>query len=266
VSGQLAGGSGDDVVRGSLKTIVLIALIAGLVIIIERRGAVIAVLRDRDFAALLYQIGILVLVGALMLRLFRSHFAEAFQAALIWAIIALLLLVAYAYRFELKEVGERVLAELVPGRAIARGQTVEIARSAAGDFLIPTEVNGIRVPMVLDTGATSVMLTRDAAIAAGLPVEMIRYTVNVETANGRAQAAAVNIDSIAIGGIVERSVPALIAQPGQLKMSLLGMSFLARLKSWEMRGDHVVLRGTKDDRPAAEDRARSAVRRNWRSP
>jgi aspartyl protease family protein len=249
-------------VRGSLKTIVLIALIAGLVIIIEHHGAVIAVLRERDLPPILYQVGILVLVGSLVLRLFRSRFAEAFQAALIWGIVVLLLLLAYTYRFELKEVGDRLLAELVPGRAVARGHTVEIARTAAGDFQIATEVNGVRVPMVLDTGATSVMLTRDAAIAAGLPVEMIRYTVNVETANGRAQAAAVNIDSVAIGGIVEHSVPALIAQPGQLKMSLLGMSFLARLKSWEMRGDHVVLRGTKDDRPAAEDRARRAARQH----
>ena len=44
--------------------------------------------------------------------------------------------------------------------------------------------------------------------------------------------------------IVERSVPALIAQPGQLKTSLLGMSFLNRLESWEVRGDKLMMRGT----------------------
>ena len=138
---------------------------------------------------------------------------------------------------------DRVMAELVPGRAVARGQTVEIARASTGDFQIATQVNGARVPMVLDTGASSVMLTRDAAIAAGLPAEMIKYNVNIETANGRAQAAAVTLDRIAVGGIVERSVPALIAQPGQLKTSLLGMSFLSRLQGWEVRGDKVVMRG-----------------------
>ena len=126
---------------------------------------------------------------------------------------------------------------------MARGQSVEVARANTGDFQIATEVNGARVPMVLDTGASSVMLTRDAAIAAGLPAEMIKYNVNIETANGRAQAAAVTLDRIAVGGIVERSVPALIAQPGQLKTSLLGMSFLSRLQGWEVRGDKVVMRG-----------------------
>jgi len=47
----------------------------------------------------------------------------------------------------------------------------------------------------------------------------------------------------AVGSIVERSVPALVAQPGQLRVSLLGMSFLNRLESWEVRSDRLRLRG-----------------------
>jgi aspartyl protease family protein len=48
---------------------------------------------------------------------------------------------------------------------------------------------------------------------------------------------------VSIGGITERSVPALIAQTGQLRSNLLGMSFLNRLESWEVRGDRLLLRG-----------------------
>ena len=77
----------------------------------------------------------------------------------------------------------------------------------------------------------------------GLPIEVVKYSVNIETANGRALAAAVTLDRVAIGGLVERSVPALIAQPGQLKVSLLGMSFLNRLQSWEVRGSKLMMRG-----------------------
>ena len=51
------------------------------------------------------------------------------------------------------------------------------------------------------------------------------------------------LDRIAVGGLVERSVDALVAQPGQLKTSLLGMSFLNRLQSWEVRGDRLLLHG-----------------------
>jgi aspartyl protease family protein len=72
---------------------------------------------------------------------------------------------------------------------------------------------------------------------------VLSYNVNVDTANGRARAAAVTLDRITIGNIVERSVPALIAQPGQLRTNLLGMSFLNRLESWEVRGDKLIMRG-----------------------
>jgi aspartyl protease family protein len=96
---------------------------------------------------------------------------------------------------------------------------------------------------VLDTGASAVVLTQEAAKAAGLPLELLNYGVNIDTANGRTRAAAVTLDRLAIGSIVERRVPALIAQPGQLKVNLLGMTFLNRLQSWEVRGDRLVLRG-----------------------
>ena len=101
--------------------------------------------------------------------------------------------------------------------------------------------------MVLDTGASSVVLTQEAAKAAGLPLEVLNYSVNIETANGRARAAPVTLDRIAIGGHQERSVPALIAQPGQLRTNLLGMSFLNRLQSWQVRGDRLLLPDARRD-------------------
>jgi aspartyl protease family protein len=230
-------------VGGSLKVMALLGVVGALILVAARHGGEVTGLGNSDLASLVYKIAFLILVGGAVLRVFRDRLGEAIQAALMWVIVALVLVAAYAYRFELKDASDRVMAELVPGRAAARGDTVEIARAGTGDFQIATEVNGALVPMVLDTGASSVMLTRGAAISAGLPAEMIKYNVNIETANGRTQAAAVTLDRIAIGGIVERSVPALIAQPGQLKTSLLGMSFLSRLQGWEVRGDKVMMRG-----------------------
>ncbi len=132
----------------------------------------------------------------------------------------------------------------MPGRAASRGvRTVEIVRGRSGDFQVSAQVNGARSSMVLDTGASAVVLTQEAAKAAGLPLEVLAYNVNVDTANGRTRAAAVTLDRLAVGDIVERSVPALIAQPGQLRTNLLGMSFLNRLESWEVRGDKLIMRG-----------------------
>jgi aspartyl protease family protein len=154
----------------------------------------------------------------------------------------LALAVGYTYRFELRDVADRVMAEFLPGHAATRGRIVEVARGPGGNFVVTTQVNGARVPMIFDTGASSVVLTQEAAKAAGLPLEVLSYSVTVETANGRTRAAPVTLQTIGVGGIVERDVAALIAQPGQLRQSLLGMSFLNRLEGWEVRGDRLAMR------------------------
>ena len=71
----------------------------------------------------------------------------------------------------------------------------------------------------------------------------LTYRVPVLTANGRAMAARVRLDSVAIGPLDRKNVDALVAQPGALTQSLLGMSFLSRLRSYEFSGDFLRLRG-----------------------
>ena len=112
---------------------------------------------------------------------------------------------------------------------------MEVARTSDGDFDITAMINGTRVAMVLDTGASSVVLTHADARAAGLPLDMLDYSVNIDTANGRTHAAPVTLDRVTIGGLEERSVDALVVQPGQLRTSLLGMSFSTGCKAGRYR-------------------------------
>jgi aspartyl protease family protein len=223
-----------------LLWVVLGAVLIALVVIIARRGED-AGLSELDLGSLAQKIVVLVVAGAVALMLFRERFAQALTAALFWVALALVLVVGYSYRFELRDVADRVMTELAPGHATTQGRTVQVARAANGDFAVTAQINGARVSMVLDTGASSVVLTRDDAKAAGLPLEVLNYSVSIDTANGRTQAAPVTLDRVGIGGLVEHSIAALVAQPGQLKTSLLGMSFLNRLQSWEVRGDRLLL-------------------------
>jgi aspartyl protease family protein len=224
-----------------LLWVVLGVLLMALVFIIARRGDD-AGLSELDLGSLAQKIVVLVVAGAVALMLFRERFAQALTAALFWVVLALVLVVGYSYRFELHDAADRVMAELAPGHATSQqGRTVQVARAASGDFAVTAQINGARVSMVLDTGASSVVLTREDAKAAGLPLEVLAYSVSIDTANGRTQAAPVTIDRVGIGGLVEHSIAALVAQPGQLKTSLLGMSFLNRLQSWEVRGDRLLL-------------------------
>ena len=223
----------------------LAVLGVALLLLVVRHDQGIGGLESGDFASLVVKISLLVFIGGAVLALFRERLAQALQAALLWVVIALLLVVGYTYRYDLRDIGDRILAELMPGRAATRGAAVEVARTRGGEFQITAQINGARIAMVLDTGASAVVLTQEAAKAAGLPLEMLAYDVGIDTANGRTRAAAVTLDRISIGSIVERAVPALIAQPGQLRSSLLGMSFLNRLEGWEVRGDKLLMRGPR---------------------
>lgn len=230
--------------RSRMLWLLLIGLGLSLVILLVRHEqGTIGSLTTNDFASLTVKIAFLVFLGGSVLVMFRERFAKAIQAMLFWVLLGLVLALGYTYRFELRTVYDRLMAELVPGRAATAGRIVEIARGRVGEFNVLTQVNGGTIPMVLDTGASAVVLTQEAAKAAGLPLEVLNYNVIVDTANGRTRAASVTLDRIGIGGLIERSVPALIAQPGQLRTSLLGMSFLNRLESWEVRGDKLIMRG-----------------------
>ncbi|HZD92435.1 MAG TPA: TIGR02281 family clan AA aspartic protease [Pseudolabrys sp.] len=196
-----------------------------------------------DAGSLLVKVALAVFFGGLVLTLFRNRLAQALEALLFWAVIGVTLLIGYSYRFELHDVADRVIAELMPGHVAGDGRNVEVVRSASGDFALAVHINGARVPMVLDTGASDVVLTDDAARAAHLPLEVLDYSVTVDTANGHTRAARVTLDKLAVGGLIERGIPALVVKKGGLKTSLLGMSFLNRLSSWEVRGDRLWLRG-----------------------
>jgi aspartyl protease family protein len=231
-------------VRSRLLWILLIGLgLAFLLLVLRHEDGTVAGMTTDEFSGSVIKVALLVFIGSMLVTLFRERFSQALEAAMFWLVIAAVLAIGYTYRSELRDTANRVLAELMPGRAATRGRVVEIARGRAGEFQVSAEVNGARLPMVLDTGATSVVLTLEAAKAAGLPLEVLAYNVNVDTANGRTRAAAVTLDRLAVGSITERSVPALIVPAGQLRSNLLGMSFLNRLESWEVRGDRLMMRG-----------------------
>jgi clan AA aspartic protease (TIGR02281 family) len=150
--------------------------------------------------------------------------------------------VAYGDSKQIARASDTV-SELIRRRAASPTRAVQIPRGQAGEFALHAKINGVKAPMVIDTGATSVVLTWETAKAAGLPLELLEYDVDVETAGGHTRAARLTLDRLAIGKLVERSVPALVVPRGQMRVNLLGMSFMDRLESWEVRADKLMLHG-----------------------
>lgn len=120
--------------------------------------------------------------------------------------------------------------------------SVRIRRNEQGRFLARGEVNGQQIGLIVDTGASAVILRHADAELAGLDLNALAYSVPVETANGPANAAAVRLRSLAVGDIRIDGLEALVAEPGSLNESLLGMTFLTRLRSYELSGEFITLR------------------------
>jgi aspartyl protease family protein len=146
-------------------------------------------------------------------------------------------------------IAARVVVELVPGSAMTVEQSsgglteIRIRKRLDGHFTATVQVNEKPISMIVDTGASTIVLRPQDAKKAGVDIDNLDYRVPVLTANGRTLAARVWLDRVAVGPLDRNKVEALVAQPGALTQSLLGMSFLSRLRSYEFSGDFLTLRG-----------------------
>lgn len=223
------------------------ALALGLVLLLSSgdRGAVFG-MEDDSFARLLY-LGVLGAVIAAGIVGSGLRFGQMAHTMAIWLLILLGLMAGYQYRYELQDVASRLGAGLIPGSPLsiidADGRAaVMIDRRANGHFEVRAEVDGTPMTMMIDTGATSTVLSFEDARRAGYEPETLRFGIPVMTANGQASAARVVADEIRIGDIVRRRVPVMVAQSGRLERSLLGMNFIGTLSGFDMRGERLVLR------------------------
>ena len=231
--------------RGLILILVVIAAAAGLLIYNDTAGTTFGV-GNYDFGRLVW-LGILVAVIGAGLLQSGGSLGTIGRNLGAWAIIALVLVAGYQYRYELQDIASRVTAGLVPGSPLALGvedgrATVTLDKGDGGHFQARILVNGKPVNTIVDTGATTTVLTAEDARAAGINPEGLNYTVRVSTANGTASAAAVRTNELALGSIVRRDMPVLVASPGALEQSLLGMNFIGSLSGFDMRGDRMILR------------------------
>lgn len=114
-----------------------------------------------------------------------------------------------------------------------------------GHFMAQVTVNGTSLPMMVDTGASSVALTYEDAERLGIVPSGNAFRLSVQTGNGVVGAAPVRLRSVELRGISERirqsDVEAVVMPRGRLGTSLLGMSFLRRLGRVEMAANRLVL-------------------------
>jgi aspartyl protease family protein len=229
----------------------LALIVAAVALVVSGDAGSIAGMSSETFARVVAGVAIVIFLSGAVTASYRGRFLEAMRHMASWAAMLLVLVALYAYRLEIAMVADRVVGELSPqGTQVnvtgsyGPGQAVRIKRNAwSGHFVASARIKDKAVDMIVDTGASTIVLRNEDAKKLGINMRSLRYTVPVQTANGSSYAARVELDNVFIGKVGLKGVEALIAKPGSLHQSLLGMSFLSRLRSYEFAGEYLELRG-----------------------
>jgi aspartyl protease family protein len=127
-------------------------------------------------------------------------------------------------------------AEPQPGPAF---NTLVYPANARGHVIVEAAVNGAPMRMLVDTGASLVTLTPTDARAAGIGPGELVFSQRASTANGFVRMAPVTLREVRIGQLSLGEIRAAVIE--NLGVSLLGMSFLGRLQSYEMRDGRLTI-------------------------
>ena len=122
------------------------------------------------------------------------------------------------------------------------GNTAMLYADPRGHFFADIQVRGVPVRTLVDTGASLVAMSTEDAAKIGLRAQPGDKKAQFNTANGQVTASLVRLPEIRLQGIMVFDVEAAIMPPGAMQGTLLGMSFMKKLASFESRGTSLVMR------------------------
>ena len=121
------------------------------------------------------------------------------------------------------------------------GRKARLKMDNRGHFVTNAKMNGRSVEVLVDTGATSVAINKKTARRLGIMLKASNFKYTVNTANGTTKAAGAIIDRIQVGNVTVRNVQAVVLDDKALSSTLLGMSFLGQLRSFEVKNQELLL-------------------------
>ena len=183
----------------------------------------------------LYYVVIIIAVASSVVAM-RQPVGKMLKMALAWVAIIGVGFIIFSFRSDFSSIGQRLKAEAL-GTSIDQGDTLRIPVAEDGHFWVEARINGHALRFIIDSGASITTISRDAAAAAGVPSDGRRTVVN--TANGPASAVQAYADRLEVGPIERTDFPIDINEHDDT--NLLGMNFLASLKSWRVEGNYLVL-------------------------
>ena len=160
------------------------------------------------------------------------------------AVMALAVASALTTAWWMEQAGLRGQAQAATPAAVSAPTTsssAQVLKAPDGHYWADARIEGRAVRVMVDTGASVVVLTPADAARLGLKLTPGDFSGTVITASGPVRAAPVELKAVAVGGARVDRVDALVVEQG-LPHSLLGMSYLGRLSSFSATPTGLTLR------------------------
>jgi aspartyl protease family protein len=184
------------------------------------------------------QVGYLVVFGIVLSSYLyvkgRGRVREMLRHAASWVLIFVCALIGAGLWVDSRDTGR-------PQHSVfAEEGRIEVPRGRDGHYHLTLQINGVSVPMIVDTGASDLVLSRADAERIGLNDADLVFAGRANTANGPVTTAHVRLDQVRLGGIEDQFVPAIV-NGGEMQKSLLGMSYLSRFSRIEIAENRLIL-------------------------
>jgi len=190
-------------------------------------------LGQEDLANLIY--GVVLLSFLISGYFFRGTIekSKAMKQIGIWLAIIFVITVAYGLK-------DKWISAFVPSKPNVTSNKIEVSKSSDSHFYISMKINDKSVLFLVDTGATDTTLNIKDAKKVGINVDKLIYNKRYSTANGTIYGASATVKKVEIENLVFNDVGISVNQ-NDLTTSLLGINFLNKFKSYEIRGDKLIL-------------------------
>lgn len=186
-----------------------------------------------EWPRLIYLGLLLLAIGGFLFVEFRARPGKTARQAAAWGLI-------FLGAIAVAGLWEDISGSAVPRQQVLEGGGIEVPLGPDGHYHLRADLNGTSVRFVVDTGATTIALSRDDAERIGIDVDGLAFVGQARTANGIVRTAPVLIDSFTIGEIHDERVMAVVIE-ADMDQSLLGMNYLSRFARVSMEGNRLVL-------------------------
>lgn len=185
-------------------------------------------------ASLIYMTLLIIAIAGSYLVANRGKMGKMLQQGAIWGLIFLGAIAAVGLWGDIRTTA-------LPVQRVVSDSAIVVPRARDSHFYLTLELNGTPIRFVVDTGATDMVLSARDAARIGIDTTDLAYLGRANTANGQVRTARISLDTVKLGNITDRDVPAWVNE-GDMSGSLLGMTYLNRYSSLQIENDQLILR------------------------